>query len=777
MEIDDPFEEEMLIANETPGHPSPPASVSGAGPSGAFRAPGPRPAGGGRGGGVRAEEDMEESEDDLEGFAAFRAPRMAPRMAREDDGMSVDNEEYSASEFIDRALDDVPGWSRRIMGEGITPSPAIFACGLRGSHVKHSADLWRRGNEPLPARVEAINIPLDFLAKNAQTLADFETFTDPNACARGVALAEMLGMFTTGTSKRWLCSDTHVELAKAKAQNLEGEDLEKKRKSLDGSINTYSYLPFVNGDDLSLQNKECMMFNWVFEELYSPDPTPENPNIPPSHRVGIRIKKIIYDPAASSDALWGKTMDESDSVDRAGKANSMPESKRTDKMMKQNAFQREQTNDADMGKNACTMYKLVKNMTSLERMLQAYGGATKQHNGRPLYNDFSADLKPGCNRESLKGDPEWGGRHPLGPSVALNFNRFVEPRAGKPGVNVAIAGMVDTKGNLIEIHPEQADPRKYFDEEGRLVPPKFAQDKYFWCHDPSALNIFNIPFPRPVHGSIQPDDTLLKMYWEVYRSTEPSLIENDRLGLTTFEQNKDALLVSFDDMVQARDQCQEETVRAILGESMLERDSLNLTQPEREMLKNRRIYGRTGSDGSAERVGEGAWVIEPRQILKEQDVVNCRVHDLIQTWNKQKNKHNCEQRAKGLLSKDAFVAEDNTRLQTLQKGVRACCAIGLQHYEHSYESKDLASTIPPGYYDICHRGLREALQEAGRIGKRKARSHVCTVPRHAVLTDATWCRCRPRMAARRKARRTWRLRTARNFLPRTFRRMVSFGPG
>lgn len=75
----------------------------------------------------------------------------------------------------------------------------------------------------------------------------------------------------------------------------------------------------------------------------------------------------------------------------------------------------------------------------------------------------------------------------------------------------------------MEIDPEQANPENYFDEGGHFIPPSFAQDKVFFCHDPTLFNIFEARFPRPIHGNIVPDDILLRMYWDLYKDSEPVL--------------------------------------------------------------------------------------------------------------------------------------------------------------------------------------------------------------------------------------------------------------
>ena len=54
------------------------------------------------------------------------------------------------------------------------------------------------------------------------------------------------------------------------------------------------------------------------------------------------------------------------------------------------------------------------------------------------------------------------------------------------------------------------------------------------------------------------------------------------------------------------------------------------------------------------------------------------------------------------------------------KQVDACVRLGLRRFEHAFASKKLSGTIPPGWLDICHTGLRKALKDAAEVGIRTA---------------------------------------------------------
>ena len=46
--------------------------------------------------------------------------------------------------------------------------------------------------------------------------------------------------------------------------------------------------------------------------------------------------------------------------------------------------------------------------------------------------------------------------------------------------------------------------------------------------------------------------------------------------------------------------------------------------------------------------------------------------------------------------------------------------LGLQRFQNAYESKKARRSIPPGWRDVAHTGLKDALREAGEIAVKRA---------------------------------------------------------
>ena len=610
-------------------------------------------------------------------------------------------------------LEDMPGFSREMMGHNIKPSPACYQTGLPGYWAPWSktSSPFTPGNEPRPARVLCCNIVSEFVAKDAARIGEWETLSDPSARARQVTAAAILGMLTTGTAKGWTCTDDHTELIQARAQEKEGEEFSKVKSRLNGNVKTYTYRPHANSlsNDQAKKDITSMQFNWFLEELYSPDKTKV---------VAIRIFKLIYCASHSDDELWRNLLDETSEITRAGNINAIPEALRKPKLMNQNKLQRSQINDEDLENTASTQWKRLASMSDLTKHLLHHAGASDGHHGRPLYADMAKETAAGCIDRSLESDKKWGGKHPLGPSVALNFKRFLKPNelyVGHPGINVAIAGTVDAAGNPIKILPVQCDPNNYFDDDGTFRPPDEVEELgALWaCHDNSVKNIFNVPFPRPVHGSVVPDDVLLKAFFEL-RKNDDKMLRRTQMGETpkTFEEVRDIVEVAFNSMATERDAVAAAISKGILNTEMLAYDSIDKTVAEQERL-DRRAYEKRNVD----KVGE-VWVLEPRQVCKDISLELERIFSMVDEYDKRER----VEHAKSAKTRSRIERREDAVLRQKKHCdmVEACLRLGVRRFEHAFASKKLASTTPPGWRDVCHTGLRAALKDAAEVGVRLA---------------------------------------------------------
>ena len=644
-----------------------------------------------------------------------------------DGSASVAGESASGNERLHMALEDMPGWQPMIMGVGIKAFPTAFATGESGywAQWQFNDKLFKAGCEPIPARTLCVTFLKAFLANDAQRIGEWETHADPMLRARAVAAASIIGMLTTGTSKGWVCSKEHTEVRAVKAANpnAEPDELAKLAAKLNGNIKSYTYQPNRQHRDITKREDTAMQFGWMLEEIYEESG---------SEVVAYRLFKQIYDETHSDDELWRQLMHESGDITRSGTINGIPEALRKTKMLQQNKLQRSQINDDDMENTASTQYKRITNFTDLIKMYKAYSGNCEGKGGRPLYANIQADTPIGCQVRPITADYKMGGKHPLGPSVALNFKRFLEPGViaeGHPGVNVATAGLVDeASGAPLKVKAEQEDPRLYYDSIGRFIPPEWVRKKgcFFVCHDANVRNIFNIPFPRPVHGSVTPDDELLRMYWDLNKDTQLELKAAVERGArktpprVEYEDHKDLVGRLFHNMSKERDETAQQISEGVLDTEMLAPDSIDKSAAEVERL-NMRCYGNKVATKDGDR-----YVLEPRQKLRDLSEEQERAHAMIDQWD-------AKERAAVRTEADAARrngvpynrgASDAKRAGRHSNAVRSCIKLGLRRFENAMASKKMSASIPPGWKEVAHKGLKTALKEAAEFGCKRAAAGV-----------------------------------------------------
>jgi len=622
-----------------------------------------------------------------------------------------DDMRSSHSKRLHQGLDQVPGWSPMIMGHGIDPKPPTFETGLPGHWLQWKGEGPFSGGKCRPARV----LDMGFVAAwqqapDAERVSDMSAQTELGARSRTVATCSLMGMLSVGMAKGFIASDNHSELTLSKKK--EDEDLSKLRKQWNGKIKTYTYCPNANDPDPAEAQKTAMMFCFVHVAMHDVD----------GKYVGFKILMLIFDKGFSTDELVRKVMEENAEISSAGQMNGCPEQMRNPKMERQNKLQRTQITDENLETTAGTQYKRICSVQDWIKFLDSVGGKGDGHEGRPYYADVAKDTPPGCATSPFGVDPgkEYGGKHPVGPTVSHNHKRYVAPSEGDPGVNVSIAGTLDQRGKPIALHPSLIDPNDWYDDEHNFCPPQHVVDNGWChvCHDTSARNILNTPLPNRMHGNVEPEECLLRIFWETHKDSCPILKKAQQRGLATFDQNRDAVISLFHRMEDSADPDQVRLARAVLETEMLSNDSIDKSIAE-EAIIERRAYGdvqQTNEHGECK-------VLSVRQALRDIAGEQVKTHGMVEEWDK---------RARGRLSQEVYDAQQAQFMQfdakekTLNRkrdhaeATMASIKLGLQRMEHSLTTKKQRKTIPPGYFDVAFTGLRSAVKEAGAIAQRRA---------------------------------------------------------
>ena len=304
------------------------------------------------------------------------------------------------------------------------------------------------------------------------------------------------------------------------------------------------------------------------------------------------------------------------------------------------------------------------------------------------------------------------------------MKRFLKPGVmgpTHPGVNVFTAGTLDARGKPLELHEVYLDPNQWFDDEANFSPPQHVLDNGWChiCHDPSITNIMSAPLPHRMHGNVEPEDCLLRIFWKLHKDTNPILKKAiDKRGLVTFEQNRDTVLSLFHRMEDSLDPEQQQLSRAVLETEMLSNDSLDKSVAEEAILE-RRAYEKTTTEEHGE-----VHVLSVRQPLRDDSEAQEKVHSMVSEWDKQ---------IRAEINRADYMARESNQpydveAQMLKRRAEhaeatlATVKLGLNRIDHTFSRKKAQRGIPPGYFDVAHRGFWEVIKEAGAIASRRSAS-------------------------------------------------------
>jgi len=641
-------------------------------------------------------------------------------------GSDNQDAQSSHSARLHQGLETVPGWRAMIMGHGIDAQPPTFATGLPGHWLQWKEGGPFNGGICRPARV----LDLGFVAAwqqapDAERVCDMSAQTDTGPRSRTVSTCALMGMLCVGMTKGYLASENHTELVQARkgatvsaapGSDKDPPDEGKLKKQWNGKIKTYTYHPNEHSPDPLKAAETAMMFCFVHVAMHDVH----------GKYVGFKLLMLIFDKGFSPDELVKKVMEENADINAAGSINGCPENIRNPKLERQHKLQRMQLLDENLETTAATQYKRICSVQDWITFLDNVGGKGDGHEGRPYYADIAKDTPPGCATQAFGKDPgkEFGGTHPVGPSVSHNHKRYLKPGVmspDHPGINVSIAGTLDQRGKPIALHPSLIDPQDWYDDEHNFCPPQHVVDNGWChiCHDPRrSANIFSAPLPNRMHGNVEPEECLLRIFWHMNKDSCPILKKAQQRGLTTFEQNRDAVLSLFHRMEDSVDPDQQRLARAVLETEMLSNDSIDKSVAEQAVIE-RRAYGdvqHTEEHGDCK-------VLSVRQALRDISQEQVKTHGMVDEYDKQARAELAQevydaQQAQFL----QFDAKEKTRKRQREhsEATMATIRLGLQRMEHALSTKKQKKTIPPGYFDVACTGLRRSIREAGKIGHNRS---------------------------------------------------------
>lgn len=470
-------------------------------------------------------------------------------------------------------------------------------------------------------------------------------------------------------------SGNHEELQRANGEadeDSESCDVDKKRKI--SRVFRYAYM--LPGDN----NVTAPMFVIAYQELY---------NRALTEVTAIRVWKFIFDNKHSESELWRKLMDENrETFFSAGTAHNQNATRRKNMVAEQK--QNRVVTGGIAGRNnleyfAGTQYSRIINETVLLETLKSYGGKSMYDDGLPVF-EYS-ELPRGVTTSRMGPSSNGlGGTHPLSPEYMFNARR---EQAFK-------AGLIGFESNIpIDVHEDFLDPRCHFNGHtgGFMLTGECANTRgMFFCIDPSVTNIFDVSLPRSIYGAVCAGKHILALF----RDENPDM-QGVRGGSNA------SLSDCFNQMMTAKD-AEHVAMEKQMAETVLAYDSIDMCDAERKGLAH---YG----DVEAQ---TNAYIIEPRQILKEIQLQTRRVQaQLIEPWKQKRNKlatvKNHDLRTSNGLDSDMMECDhlderledlhniENATRQRHCEVVKDLITLHICRIEAAFQSKVDRETVPAGY--------------------------------------------------------------------------------
>tara|TARA_B100001109_G_C18864239_1_gene475973 strand:- start:4753 stop:6720 length:1968 start_codon:yes stop_codon:yes gene_type:complete len=341
---------------------------------------------------------------------------------------------------------------------------------------------------------------------------------------------------------------------------------------------------------------------------------------------------------------------------------------------------------------AGTQYPRITTESDLIEALKSCAGRSMHDEGKPTCN--MANLPPGTCATRIKFDSLLGGTHPLAPEYQFNAKRE----------KALSAWLVDFDGEPLDVHPHFLKPECYFkdDMSFQLPAPSQKKEGFFFCIDPSATNVFDLPLPRPIYGAVVPGPQLLALFKQEKIDTEGG-------------ESRASVADRFNNFMTGKD-AEHLEMEKQAGEAVMTFDAIGLSEAERKDLRH---YGEMDENKS--------YIIEPRQKIKECQMEARRVDsELIQPWlcKRRALREDVYQEVVDDAKQDGIDSADLDYHEERMLPVREIdeetqerhCAVmrdlvrlHLSRIEAAFESRNERETIPAGW---C--AMADYLKEASR---------------------------------------------------------------
>tara|TARA_Y100000389_G_C17461990_1_gene522470 strand:- start:1027 stop:1644 length:618 start_codon:yes stop_codon:yes gene_type:complete len=113
----------------------------------------------------------------------------------------------SSAPVVSVHAENMPGWNRKHMGDGVVSRPPLFSQGTSSNSTwQNFNEVDEKQRQCCPVRTQVWNVPAELLDVDGKRFRHFSTpHSNPD---RAHNIAALLGMAFTGTSKGFLCAAT-----------------------------------------------------------------------------------------------------------------------------------------------------------------------------------------------------------------------------------------------------------------------------------------------------------------------------------------------------------------------------------------------------------------------------------------------------------------------------------------------------------------------------------------------------------------------------------------
>ena len=221
-----------------------------------------------------------------------------------------------------------------------------------------------------------------------------------------------------------------------------------------------------------------------------------------------------------------------------------------------------------------------------------------------------------------------------------------------------------------------------------------------------------------MHGNVEPDDCLLRIFWKTLQGQQPDPQEGARsAGSPPLSRTATRCSRSSTACEDSMDPDQQKLARAVLETEMLRE-----RQPRQERRRGGHARAARVRQDAAPRSTATVQVLSVRQPLRdiaiEQEKVHAMVNERRQAEARRLNRADYDN-AQQAQSRSTSEARRSAGARA-RRGDDGDDQARAARWTPRLRQRQGSKSIPPGYYDVAQVGLDEAVKEAGDIGRRRA---------------------------------------------------------